>query len=320
MGQVAQKISPPQPTPSRMALTNVVSGRIQQPLRLILYGPPGIGKSTFAANAPTPIFLGAEDGTAQLDVARFPQPKTWQDVFDAIAVLGKEEHNYKTLVVDTLDWIEPLCHGFVANKLGVTDIDAIDYGRGYNVALDQYRLFISYLERLSTRRKMHIVLLAHSRISSFKNPEGPDFDRYEMKLNKKAGALLQEWATDVLFANYEMCTQTDRQKRVRGLDTGMRLIHTTRHAAFDAKNRSSLPESLPLNWEDYEDAVKTGRPADQDDIKVAIEALLDAVDEKTATKARNAMTKADGNSQKLSQILNRLKALTNDGGDNDTSG
>lgn len=320
---MAPKQKPPEngnDKPKRMTLANVVKGQIDQPLRLILYGPSGIGKSTFGSHAPVPIFLGAEKGTAQLDVARLPQPRTWAEVFEAITALGTEDHTYKTLVVDTLDWIEPLCHRHVCeaenarkpDKKPFTDIDEFGYGRGYNIALDQWRKFLAMVERLHAARGMNIVLLAHSQIKKFANPEADDYDRYEMKLHHKASGLLQEWADEVLFANYDTAVHEDNRGRVRGIDSGSRIIHTTRRAAWDAKNRHSLPATLPLSWEDYEAAVKANKPADHNELTRAIDELIaEITDNDLRSKVLAAVKNAGNDSTKLANVLNRLKALTN---------
>jgi hypothetical protein len=301
---------------SRMSLTSVVKGKISQPLRLVLYGPPGIGKSTFASNAPSPIFIGAEKGTAELDIARFPQPEKWDEVLEAITTLGTIDNAYKTLVLDTVDWIEPLIHAHILAEESkgkseakiVTDIDSLGYGRGYNLAMTQWRKLLVYLERLCDVRGMNIILLGHSQIKSFKNPEGEDFDRYEMKLHHKASGLIQEWADEVLFCNYETYA-VETKGRVRGVSSGTRQIHTVRSAAFDAKNRHGLPETLPLEWSDYAAAVAKGEPAESAALQAAITELLESADAALKAKVIEAVTKAGDNPAKLTQILNRLRVL-----------
>lgn len=248
----------PQP---RMTLASVQRGKIKQPMRLVMYGPPGIGKSTFASQAPNPIFIGAEKGTAMLDVARFPQPERWEDVHEALRTLWNEKHDFKTLVVDTLDWLEPLNHAQVVAEDGkVKSIDEIGYGRGFNVALDKWRVFLSRLEKLCDARGLNIILLAHCHVKTFKAPDVDHYDRYELKLHAKANGLIQEWADEVLFANYETLTrEDDRTKTVRGVSDGTRLLHTVRHACWDAKNRHSLPAVLPLSWDEYAGAVRASQ-------------------------------------------------------------
>lgn len=297
------------PKPSRMTLGAVVKGRIEQPIRAMVYGPEGVGKSTFGANAPSPIFLGAEDGTAQLDVERFPSPESWPEIHDAVRTLTMEQHKYQTLVVDTLDWAEPMLWDFICKRDQKANIEEYGFGKGYAAALDEWRVFVAALERLRKAKGTHIVLVAHSWVKPFKNPEGDDFDRYELKLHPKAGGLLKEWCDAVLFANYEtVATKDKRTKRVRGVDTGMRLIHTERRAAFDAKNRYSLPESLPLSWPDFEAAVKAHAPADPAALTSEIQRKAKLLGEPHEKTALEAIKRAAGDAEKLALMNNWVNA------------
>ena len=90
-------------TPIRMSLSAVTKGPVKRPLKMVAYGPSGVGKSTFASQAPGCIFLCAEDGTGELDVARFPEPKSLVDVKSALHELLSGDHDYKTLAIDSLD-------------------------------------------------------------------------------------------------------------------------------------------------------------------------------------------------------------------------
>lgn len=305
----------PAPTraPSRMSISSVVSGRLQQPLRVLLYGTEGIGKSTFGASAPAPAFIGAEDGTAHLDVKRLcpldaegrPLAMTWQDILDAVRVLTEDRHDYRTVVLDTVDWAEPLLWQHICERDSVGSIEDYGYGKGYTAALDEWRVFLAALEVLRARRRMHIVLLAHSWIRPFKNPEGEDFDRYEMKIHLKAAGLLKEWSDCVLFANYETHAVKDtKTKRVRGVDTGARMLYTQRRAAYDAKNRYDLPEKLPLSWPEFEGAVRAHRPGDPEELRQAITEKLPTLDEETRGKATDALGRAGGDAVLLSQLNN----------------
>jgi hypothetical protein len=299
--------------PSRMTLGGVVKGRQDAPVRAVVFGIEGIGKSTFGANAPRPIFLGAEDGTSQLDVERFPSPETWADMMEAVRVLTDEPHEYGTLVIDTLDWAEPLLWAHICKRDSQKDIEAYGFGKGYQFALDEWRVFLAALERLRKAKRMHVVLIAHSWIKTFKNPEGDDFDRYEMKLNAKAAGLVKEWADCVLFANYETYANKDaKTKKVKGVDTGARLLFTERRAAFDAKNRYGLPESLPLSWPDFFAAMQAHRPADPANLTAEIERKAEQLSEETKRAALAAIGRAGGDALKLSQLNSWVNAKLNE--------
>lgn len=301
-----QPKTPPQSStsqPKRMSLTAVVKGKLEQPVRVLLYGVEGIGKSTFAAGAPAPIFLGPEDGTAQLDVTRFPAPESWVDVMEAVRVLTVEEHGYQTLVLDTLDWAEPLLWDFICKRDKHASIEDYGYGKGWNAAVDEWRVFVAALERLRKAKRMHLILLAHSWIKAFKDPESEGWDRHELKLNAKAGGLLKEWVDAVLFANYETVAHKDsKTKRVRGISTGARFIYTQHRAAYDAKNRYSLPDELPLNWDDFEAAVKTGQPADPALLTAEVERKAKVLGGKHEQHAKESLKSIKGDAARLAKL------------------
>lgn len=299
-----------------MSLAKVVSGRLVKPMRLLVYGLEGVGKSTFAASAPGPIFLGAEDGTSELDVQRFPQPSSWADVMEAVSELTTGEHDYRTLVIDTLDWMEPLCWQQVCvacaapGKPPLRSIETLGYGKGYVEAGSYWRQLTSALERLRAERRMDVVLLAHSWIKPFKNPSGEDYDRYEMKLHKGASGHWREWCDAVLFASHDVTTYEDERKRTKGIGSGARILHTEHNAAWDAKNRYDLPPSLPLDWVAFAEAVAAHRPDDPERLRAQIERLLEQVadDSKLVERVRNALDAAIGNAGELARILNKLAA------------
>jgi hypothetical protein len=245
--------------PTRMRVSNATKGIVEVPDRILLYGVEGIGKSSFAAKAPRPIFIETEpDGTARIDTQRMPKPLSWGDVIDGIDSLTLDPHDHKTLVVDTLDAAEAMLWRHICQRDDKANIEAYGYGKGYVVALDEWRVFLARLERLRRERKMGVILIAHSWIKPFKNPEGDDFDRYQLKLHDKTAGLLKEWCDAVLFANYETLTSKESEKsKAKGVSTGERIVHTQRTAAFDAKNRYDLPETLPLDYAAFLEAIKT---------------------------------------------------------------
>lgn len=308
MNGTTATLKPPPPRPVRMTLSAVTKGILPAPYRIVIHGTDGVGKSTFAADAPAPIFLGAEDGTGHLDVARFPAPECWQDVLDAVKTLTLEAHDYKTLAVDSLDWVEPHIWQTVCDAAGVDHLEEVGggYGKGPAAALDLWRVFLSALERLQAAKGMHVVLIAHTQIKPFKNPEGDDWERYILKLHPGAAGLCREWVKGVYFANYETFAVKDKKKRIRGVSTGARLIYTQRTAAYDAKDRYGLPESIPLSWADFDAAAKAASPADPKALASEITRKAKALGGEIEAFAVDYLEKHAGDATALAKLNDRL--------------
>lgn len=238
-----------------MRLDQIQHGKQVRPRRVMVYGVHGIGKSTFGAMAPNPIFIPTEDGLADIDCAKFPKAQTYRDVFDAISTLYSEAHDFETVVIDSLDWLERLIWAEVCAKRNVKSIEDIGYAKGYTFALTHWREVIDGLDALLAERRMNVVLLAHSQIEKFSNPETEAYDRYSPKLHKTASGMVQEWCDEVLFANYKVYTKsTDEgfdKTRVQGIGTGERVLRTEERPAHCAKNRLNMPLEIPLDWREY---------------------------------------------------------------------
>ena len=301
----------PTPTSGRMKLDAVRRGIRPAPDRVLLVGVEGIGKSTWGGDAPAPIFLAAEDGIRHLDVASFPEPTSFSDVLDAVRVLTTDEHAFETLVVDTIDWIEPLIHEAVCQANGWTTIEDPGYGKGFNVALVAWRKLLAALDHLRAERGMEVVLLAHATIRTFSNPAGSNFDRYEMKLQRSAAALVKEWTDANLFAIHEDFIQDPKERKSKAFSTGRRVLHTERTSAWDAKNRHGLPAELPLSYAEYASARTAGQPADPKVLRQEAEQLVGQLelDEPTLAKTRawiEAQTKQGVTA--LAKAVDRLRS------------
>jgi hypothetical protein len=235
-----------------------------KPPRIIIHGDPGVGKTTFAACAPAPVIIQTEDGLGNLDVTAFPIAKSFQDVLDAIGVLYNEPHNFQTLVVDSLDWLEPLIWKHVCdfwtdkkgNPQRLVSIEDAGYGKGYVEALGYWRQFFDGVTALRDHRGMCVVMTAHSAIVRVEDPTMASYDTHDLKLHKRAAAVAEEFADVILFAQVKTNTVTEEGKgfqggRVRATTTGERVMHTTGQPAFLAKNRYSLPSPLPLAWDAF---------------------------------------------------------------------
>ncbi len=242
-------------------LSQVTRGKIKRPLFMVIYGVDGVGKSSLAAGADSPLFFGPERGTDHLEVSRAPQPKSWADVEAGIGELLSARHDYKTLVLDTIDWIEPLLHASVAASAGKSSIEDIPYGKGPLYALEIWSKFIASLEELRDRKKMNILALGHSELARFVDVsnEHQEYERYGLKMNKKSAAKWREAADAVLFAHYitqKTVDPKDRKTRIKG--GTLRVLHTQRAAGWDAKNRYGLPSQIILSetpWADLQRAI-----------------------------------------------------------------
>lgn len=227
--------------------------------RIIIHGDPGVGKTTFAACAPAPVIIQTEDGLGNLDATAFPLATSFQDVLDALGSLYTEEHQFKTLVVDSLDWLEPLIWQQVCKTHGKKSIEEFGYGKGYVEALSFWRMFFDGITALRDNKGMLIVMTAHSEQKKVEDPMLPAYDTHDLKLHKRAAALAEEFADVILFAAVQTNTVTEESgfnnKRTRAVTTGNRIMHTVGQPAFLAKNRYSLPSPLPLAWDAFSEAM-----------------------------------------------------------------
>jgi len=223
----------------------------QKPARIVIYGVPGIGKTTLAANAPSPIFLPVEDGLGTLQVPAFPQPQSWSDVLSALNVLLNDDHPFQTVVLDSLDKLEPLIWDHVCKINKQDRIESFGYGKGYVHALTEWRTLLHRLDNLRDKG-MTIVLLAHSTVVRFDAPDTEPYDRYQLRLHKAADAAVGDWADAILFANYKVVTVDAAGDKKRGIGRGERALHTTERPAYRAKNRYQMSDSIPMTWSDVE--------------------------------------------------------------------
>lgn len=232
-------------------LSQVTTGREAQPPRIMVYGSEGVGKSTFAANAPKTIFLQTEDGLSEIDCAKLPLATSFDEVLRQLAAIRDDEHDFATLAIDSLDWLERLIWDRVCQDYGVKCIEKADggYGKGYVHALTYWRQFMTLLGEIRKVRKMAIILLAHAKVERFEDPEHPAYDRYTPRLHKSACSLVCEWVDAVLFATKRMRIDSDTGRAAPvGADGGERVLRSNGSPACIAKNRFGLPSEFPLSW------------------------------------------------------------------------
>jgi hypothetical protein len=236
-------------------LNSITAGPRTQPPRLLLYGPHGVGKTSFACNAPAPIVIQTEDGLGMLETPAFPLATTTAEVFEALNALYDGDHGFKTVVLDSADWLDNL---IVKEVRATHDAKELAYGKDTLLIAEQWRVMLDWFSALRSRG-LTVILIAHSEIKRFDPPDSDSYERYQPKLTARASALVQEWADCVLFTNFKTFVKGEavtQQKTVKkAIAGGERLIHTGEKPAYLAKNRYSLPETLPLDWKAFADAL-----------------------------------------------------------------
>lgn len=235
--------------------------RNQKPPIVIFYGEEKIGKTTLAASAFEPIFLPLEDGLSGIgEVDAFPQPTCFQDVVDAMQALLNDHHHYKTFVVDSLDWLEPLIWKEVTRKHNCNEIEDLGYGRGYAECGTYWREFLDLCRQLRDKKNMAIIMIAHAQIKRFDSPDHDGFNLWELKLHKIPCGLCFEMADIIGFCQQEVSLKKAGehfgQEKKRSTTSGRRFIHVGKNPAYRSGNRYGLPDKIPMNWQSLVEAIK----------------------------------------------------------------
>jgi hypothetical protein len=224
----------------------ITSGKQTRAQRVVIYGVESVGKSTFAAQFPRPLFLDVEGGTAHLETDR-------AEISDAAeldaAIRECQTASYDTIVIDSIDWTERMLVDQLLAEHKKKSVEDFGYGKGWVMTAEKMARLLGSLESLINAGK-NVVLIAHSQV---KRVEPPDllaaYDRYELKMSKQCSPLVKEWADELWFFKFKTKTVESESGRSKGIGGKERIILTTHSAAYDAKTRSGLAEELPMTWE-----------------------------------------------------------------------
>jgi len=263
-----------------MNLESISTGATIRAPRILLVGGEKLGKSSFACgttfennrvtgagiNSPIVISVKGEEGVDGLNVAKFPTANSFDDVVEALVTLYKEDHDFKTVVLDSASALEPLIFDAVCKDAGKSSIEDVGggYGKGYLLALEKWRKLCNGLDALRADKGMSSVIIGHIKIKRFNDPNGESFDQYQFDVNEKANALISRWADVSLFCNTKVAVKKEEkgfgQTKNRAIDTtgGQRFLFTQKRPSHPGGGRGvygQLPYELPLEWTAFENAV-----------------------------------------------------------------
>jgi len=233
----------------------ILTGKAVKPRRTFLYGVEGIGKSSWANQAPATLFLNIEDGLNDIDCKRTEHITTLEQFDAAMLYLANDKHDFQTVAIDSADWLEGIIHGEIAKAAGKKSISDIGFGAGYKSALSYWDKILFRLDWLRNERGMGIIFIAHSAVKRHQDPEQDSYDRYTPALHDTASAMIREWCDEVLFASYRVYIRKEDQgfgkERAVAMGNAERFIRTQETAACLAKNRLCMPPEIEFSWSAY---------------------------------------------------------------------
>lgn len=303
---------PSAPSPAPAFKLNVTRGVVAEPPRIVVYGDGGIGKSSLAMGAPSPLFLDLERGTLQLDLERETGIKTWDQLLSCVQSLATAEHHYKTLVIDTLDTAESLCWEHLCRKGRVDSIERYEkgFGKGYTAAFEEFRKLNHALDHLRAARGMGVIVISHAKVEKAPNTLGDEYERWTLKVHKQVAGLFFVSFDAVLYAHLETFTQKSDSGRVKGFGD-RHVLETQASPWWLAKNRYRLPKTIDLSWDVLSAGIARGAEEIVASMREEIEGALSRLEEldaEAATKARETYEKTAQAPAALSVLLNRINA------------
>ena len=279
-------------------MLNITKGKINRAQKVVIYGSEGIGKSSLAACFPDPLFIDTEGGTAQMDVRRIDKPQRWEELLAIVQEVAATPDVCKSLILDTADWAEQLIVSFLCTKYKQNSIESFGYGKGYTYLAVEFTRLLNAFDQVIAAN-IHVVITAHAKMRKFEQPdEMGAYDRWEMKLSKQVAPLLKEWCDLLLFCNYQtfVVTSENNTQKAQG---GKRVMYTSHHPAWDAKNRVHLPEVLELDYKHIAH-IFAEQPGQPNTVNSAVETKA----EPTAAEAlREVLEKAGVTETEIQQVV-----------------
>lgn len=262
-------------------MTEIGTKRKALPSAAVWYGVSGIGKTSLAAHIPGVAFVvdAQELGVLTLmdnglipEVPVFPAVTSAGECLELLEELRVGDHQYRALAMDAMGGFEALFQTELCRRAFGGDWGEhgfMGYKRGFDMMPVEWRALLMACDRLRHEREMSVVLLGHSKVSPFKNPEGPDYDRFNADVHEKVWAVTERWADMILFCNYEVsfASKDANKPKAKAMGGRTRMMYAQKTVAYDAKNRHGLPEEIEMGdsgaeaWNNLSAALKAGRKA-----------------------------------------------------------
>lgn len=242
-----------------MKLSDIKKTSTLKAPRIVLYGSAGIGKTTLGATFPDPIFVQTEDGLGKIEVDHFPLAKNYNDVIAALDALIKEDHEFKTVVVDSVDWLEMMINAHTCQTHGKRTIEEFGYGKGYVEALVFWREYIERLNTLRNSKGMIVCQLAHARQVEVKPPNMEPYHQWQIKLHKHANALVKEHCDLMGYCDSDTTiikSESAGGKAFNKVRAEGRYIFCDKSPERDTKNRYGIETKVPMEWSALQTAIK----------------------------------------------------------------
>lgn len=237
-------------------ITSLRRGGGNKPPIAIVYGKPGIGKTTIAAQMPSPIFLQTEDGltSPHLEwVPTFGIMQSYEDVMSAFDTIANnvKDHGWKTLVIDSIDRLNPLIVEYVCLQNGWKKLEDGAYGKGKVALVDEWRRFMNFMLAMRNEIGLSVVMLGHSKAVKITPPDSEGYTQWNLTLPEDVSRILIGDSDMVLFATHPVVTQQsgDGLKKVNRAIIDKPRIYTQERGGVVAKNRYGMPEFIPMEWE-----------------------------------------------------------------------
>ncbi len=246
-----------------IGLHNISRGKSPKPPRIVLIGTEKIGKSTWASQSPSPIFIQikGETGLDMIDSPKFPTVTKYEELLEVFAALDGE-HEYKTVVIDSISTLEPMICDYACRMEGVTTTAKLGggYGRQEEVLCNYTRQIMDSLDYLRDVHDMGCVLICHTKANpkTFNDPETDPYDTWKVEMRDSIASTFFRWADCILFGTwkrYTKSTDVGQKKIVHATGAGERVLYTEKRPAFTAGNRYGLPFELKFSYSAFADAL-----------------------------------------------------------------